>query len=210
MKCRSLYILVGLIAVCCVPVWADSCGSATDFEELYTLGSCTAGPGGEITFTNFHTDVQSSLWSNITVADDSGTSGYGFTFNTSQLTRTPSLLISYDATCTGCVISGAVQSATLSAAGGAGQFTIAGTANNFTANATFATSFAGTNFVTNFGTYDGMDPSNQDIMTFLQTLQLDIDPSPTTTPEPMSDILIGSGLVLIGLAARKRFTGRAR
>jgi hypothetical protein len=211
MKCKYLWISVGLmLSFFETSAFATSCSSASTFAALEALGSCTEG-SGDITFSNFHTDVSSTNAPLITASvDNAGSTAnpglYGFTFNLTGLPATPSLIVEYDVTCNGCVINGALQSVVLTTPGGTGQFGIAGTSNPFSTSATFTPTFGATSFATNAGSYDGDDVNGDH---YAESFQLDVDIAPLPTPEPTSLILLGSGLVALGLAGRKQIKNRA-
>ena len=190
------YLLAGLLLLTAslAPLYAATCPLATTIDQL---GSCTLGPGGLVTFSNFQSTLPGNTVVSVNFSTGTNPGSVGFTFSPQGAAST-NYTLSYLATCNAaCLITGAANSATEIPAGGAiYNYTVGGNSSgNISGN--YNTSFAGVQSVTNSGTYvsGGLN----------QSLTLDVNFVPANgTPEPTSLLLFGSGFLAVGITARFR------
>jgi hypothetical protein len=134
------------------------CTAFTNFANLQAAGSCTGGPNGDVTFSNFQTSASPNVRSQIvvTAVTNSGKSVnpglYGFIFNTNQLT-TPTVMFSFQSQCDStCLFNDTFDR--IEGNGGSGEFVINGQTLDFTNGQTyFAPTFTYINTVQSFGIY---------------------------------------------------------
>lgn len=190
---RALLTLA-IAGIFSVTAWALPCPSISTFQQLQSVGSCEAGPGGNVTFSNFQTNLPGTA-DIVSVQLMNAGLTTGFTFSNTATSNPFS--ISYTATCSAlCLINGGHNSSTENPAGaGSYKHTIgpaSGTGLNFNA------SFAGLSSVSNEIVFGG-GSINQSL-----SMNVDLQRAGGVTPEPTSFILFGSGFMALGLVSRFR------